>query len=90
MVNLRKFCISDELFSGFETMVDLDEVQSIDGIIKDVLNNAFVVLRQNKFRNLINLLRNKVSSFHIHDYSFGEILISNPNYIFYICCHSNC
>ena len=47
MVNLRKFCISDELFSGFETMVDLDEVQSIDGIIKDVLNNAFVVLRQN-------------------------------------------
>ena len=33
MVNLRKFCISDELFSGFETMVDLDEVQSIDGII---------------------------------------------------------
>ena len=59
MVNLRKFCISDELFSGFETMVDLDEVQSIDGIIKDVLNNAFVVLRQNKFRNLINLLRNR-------------------------------
>ena len=36
MVNLRKFCISDEVFTGFEAMIDLDEVQSIDGIIKDI------------------------------------------------------
>ena len=87
MVNLRKFCISDEVFTGFEAMIDLDEVQSIDGIIKDILNKAIAALKENKFNNLVHILQNKASGFHVHDFSFCDILISRPTDVFYVCSH---
>jgi len=87
MVNLRKFCISDELFSGFEIMVDLDNVETLDNIIKEVLKNAIDVLEEKKFYILLRLLKDKVKRFHVHDYTFAEILISQPTDIFYICSH---
>ena len=30
MVNNRKFSISDKLFSGYTTLIDLDEIDSIN------------------------------------------------------------
>jgi hypothetical protein len=87
MVNLRKFSISDELFSGFEIMIDLDNLETIDNIIKEVLKNAIDVLEEKKFYNLVRLLKDKANKFHVHDYTFAEILMSQTNDIFYICSH---
>lgn len=87
MVNLRKFCISDKLFSGFEIMIDLDNFENLDNIIKEVLKNAIDVLEEKKFYNLVRLLKDKANKFHVHDYTFPEILMSRTNDIFYICSH---
>ena len=76
--------ISDEHFSGFETEIDLDYVESIEDICKQVKNTLCVHLESYNFESLLNIANNK--NFHIHDYEFGEILINSPN-ILWVCSH---
>jgi hypothetical protein len=85
MVNFRKFTISDDLFSGFTRPVDLDIVENIEQIIKIVVGDLKTVFNNNNF----DILRETVEkrNFHIHDYSFEDMLLSEPNTTFYICSH---
>ena len=85
MVNLRTFIISDELFSGFECAVDLDEVDTIEEIIAIVINKLSILFKNVK----LEILSDKISktNFHIHDFSFTEILLNDD--IYYICNHCN-
>ena len=85
MVNYRKFCVSDELFSGFETDIDLDEVNSLNEIVNAVLGRLSLIFNNNN----LDILLKKLSAikFHIHDYTFEDILLSEPSIKFYICGH---
>ena len=56
MVNYRIFCVSDDLFSGFETRVDLDEVANVDEIVKEVIEQLLKVLYDNKLDILLTSL----------------------------------
>tara|TARA_Y100000813_G_scaffold198085_2_gene184976 strand:- start:305 stop:595 length:291 start_codon:yes stop_codon:yes gene_type:complete len=76
--------ISDDHFSGFETIVDLNYVDSIEEICEQVKKRLCVVLRDNNFETLLKIANNK--KFHIHDHQFGEILL-NPPKIIWICSH---
>jgi hypothetical protein len=87
MSSIRKFQISEKYLWGYNTKIDLDEVESIEQIIKLVLDRCKEFLKNNNMVGLIDHLELIRSSFHIHDYEFGNILMSNPDEIFYICCH---
>ena len=85
MVNNRTFTISGSIFSQYETVINLDIVDSIDDIIKVVVNKI-----QNDIKNypgLLKELKKEEKKFHIHDFNFGDILISDPERIFYVCSH---
>lgn len=83
MVNSRKFTVSDNLFSGFEVMIDLDLVENLSQIITMVYNEL------HKSLGNMSILTETLKSrrFHIHDLTFGQILISEPSAVFYICSH---
>ena len=85
MVNYRIFCVSDDLFSGFETRVDLDEVANVDEIVKEVIEQLLKVLYENK----LDILHRRLfqTKFHIHDYTFEDILLSESSNRFYVCGH---
>jgi len=85
MVNFRKFTISDDLFSGFTRPVDLDIVENIEQIIKIVVGDLKTVFNDNNFVILRETVEKR--NFHIHDYSFEDMLLSKPNTTFYICSH---
>ena len=85
MVNYRTFCISDELFTGFERFIDLDEVESKEEIINKVLEDLRSILNQNNLQVLVGKLGQ--TRFHIHNFSFSDLLLSKPNTRFYICNH---
>ena len=85
MTNLRYFHVSHELFSGFNCVVDLDKVDSIQEIVNIVYNELLRTLKKHDFIALVEKLKD--SKFHIHDVEFGEILISEPETIYYICDH---
>ena len=85
MTNTRSFHLSHELFSGFNCIVDLDKVDSIQEIVDIVYNELVKTLEKYHFTALIEKL--KSSKFHIHDVEFGDILISEPDTIYYICDH---
>lgn len=76
--------ISDEHFSGFQTNIDLNYVDSKEEICQQVKKRLCVVLEDNNFETLLRIANNK--KFHIHDFEFGEILI-NPPEILWICSH---
>lgn len=76
--------ISDDHFSGFETTVDLNYVDSMEEICEQVKKRLYVVLQDNNLETLLNIANNK--NFHIHGHQFGEILI-NPPKIVWICSH---
>ena len=83
-MTIIKCKISDEHFSGFETTVDLDYVDSFEEICELVKKTLCTHLEQYKFDVLIDRANEK--KFHVHDLEFGEILI-NPPEILWICNH---
>lgn len=85
MVNLRKTCISGGTFWGYETYVDIDEIETLDDIINKSISNLKNDLHNLKLVELVNILDPRV--FHIHSVDIGNILISEPDLIIYICNH---
>ena len=86
MVNKRIFSVSDELFSYYRTEVDIDEVNNLNDIIEKVLYNLRKTLNDNHLEQLEKKLLEK--NFHIHGYTFEDVLLSEPDQIYYIC--GNC
>ena len=85
MVNYRKFIISDDQFSGFSMVVDLDEVESLDDICSKMFDFIFKLLTKYNFIILLEKLNEK--NFHIHDYTFESMLMSDSEKEFFICSH---
>ena len=82
----RKFIASSEIFSNFEVDISLYNITTIEDIIEIFVFSLKEVLEKNKLTMLVKMLEKK--SFHIHNYSVEEILVSNYDSIFYICDHS--
>ncbi len=85
MVNNRQFILSDDLFSGFTKTIDLDETNTLSELIDEVYNELYNLFKEQKLDLLLANLKTK--KFHIHDYSFEDILLSQPMTVFYICSH---
>ncbi len=43
MVNLRKTCISGGTFWGYETYVDIDEIETLEDIINKIISNLKMI-----------------------------------------------
>jgi len=82
----RKFIASSDIFSNFEVDISLYNITTIEDIIKIFVFSLKEVLEKNKLTMLVKMLEKR--SFHIHNYSVEEILVSNYDSIFYICDHS--
>ena len=85
MVNNRTFCISGSIFSRYQTIINLDIIDSIEDIINVIIKRIKDDMK-NYPRILLELDREE-KKFHIHDYKFGDILLSEPGQIFYVCSH---
>ena len=87
MVNNRTFSISGSIFSQYKTVVNLDLIDSKRDIINVVMNRIREDMKQ--YPQILHKLVKMVQAnfYHIHDYKFGDILISDPEKIFYLCCH---
>jgi len=80
MVNYRSFEISDELFGGFTLKINLDDIDCLEDIIAytyhALINDRYL------FEKLL-----VDTTFHIHDYTMTDLLLSDSKRIFYICGH---
>ena len=85
MVNDRKVCISGGAFTGYETVVDLDYIDSLQDIVDATIKNLGNDLKFIKLNELNSSIDPRV--YHIHLPTFEEILISEPQYIIYVCNH---
>ena len=85
MVNMRKFVLSHKLFWGFSRMIDLDEVEEIDEIIKQIHQALIAYLEKEELEVLVE--KADINKLHIHDETFGTILLSQEDKVFYICDH---
>ena len=84
MPNIRTVEISCELFQGYQIRIDLDYINNNDDIVKKIVDELRFFLKE---CNLINLLeRMGEKKFHIHK-EFGEILLSQPGEIIWVCSH---
>ena len=86
MVNFRNFAISDQTFSHFTTKIDLDEVENMEEIIEIIKQNLMKIFKTHDLTTLCNILKNR--KYHIHDYTFEDVLLSDINKTFYICNHN--
>ena len=87
MVNNRNFALSAELFSHFKTQVDIDETDSLEEIIVIVVEKLRSILKKHNLVELSDKL--DLCNFHTHDYTFEDVLLSNPEKEFYICDHQH-
>ena len=86
MVNNRNISISgSKLFNRYQTVVNLDLVNSNEGIVKVVLNRIKEDMKN--YPGLLEALKKEKNTFHIHDTKFGDILIRDPDKIVYVCAH---
>ena len=82
-----KFQISDPVWWGYNIEVDLDSFHNVESIIEYVLNNLNASLRSLNLIFQAEFLEKVKKDFHIHDYSFEEILTFKESEIAYICRH---
>lgn len=85
MVNFRKTCISGGVFWGYETFVDIDEIETLEDITNKTINNLKIDLNKLKLTELVNNVDPRV--FHIHSINLGDIFTGDPEFIIYICNH---
>ena len=82
---LRKFICSDEHFSGYSCLIDVREVDTLEDIFDKFKKSLQNVLQELHFENLLDNLKKK--RFHFHGVKMTEILTSDTEDIFYVCCH---
>ena len=85
MVNNRTFCISGSIFSRYETIINLDMIDSIADIIKVIVKRMKDDMKN--YPSILIELDREEKKFHIHNYKFGDILMSESEQIFYVCSH---
>ena len=79
------FKLSDELFQGYEVVLDLDYFENLNEIYDQVTNTLKTHLELHKFELLLERLKEK--KFHIHDETFGNILLKSQSDIVWVCSH---
>ena len=79
MVNLRTFQFSHDLFWGFKRQIDLDEMESLQDCIDMMYIKLHDFLNREDLEILIKKLEGSRQTLHIHDKTFGNILISDIN-----------
>ena len=65
MTNIRFFHVSHELFSGFNCVVDLDKVDSIQEIVNIVYNELLRTLKKYDFNALVEKLKDSKFKLYI-------------------------
>lgn len=83
-----KFQISDPIWWGYNINIDLDNYYNLDNIIEYVLDSLNGTLRSLNLLPQAEFLEKVKKDFHIHSYSFEDILTFKENEIVYICRHS--
>lgn len=81
---MKIFIASSELFSGFNVVIDVEKCNSMDDIINIFVDNLRKCLEIHNFEILLEKL--KTLNFHIHDYTFNDILTGEDKF-YYICDH---
>ena len=85
--NISTFIASSNLFSGFKVNIDLNYCDSFQDIINIFNKELEYILTKNNFEILLEKF--KLLNFHIHSFTFEDILISKSDKVFYICeCNS--
>ena len=82
---MRKCKISCPTFQGFEVDLNINYVESIHDICKQVKSTLITHLETYNFEIL--LTKAKQIEFHIHDYEIGDILLMENNSTIWICNH---
>lgn len=77
--------MSCKYFSGFTTIIDVDEIDNINQIIKIIKKELKINLQKLNLYSLIGILDN-ISTYHIHDFKFGDILLNNRTFFICSCC----
>lgn len=85
MPNPQKCSISDDLFSGFEVIIDMDYYDSLQEIVDYVKSCLIKSLTKLKLEYIIKKVNEK--NFHIHDRSIGQILLNNNDSTIWVCGH---
>ena len=87
MVNNRVAQISDDVFGGYRTLVDLDELRDADGL-DEIVSTVRRAIREDLVKlnldALVRILDGKV--LHIHDKTIEEYLL-NENLTIWVCGH---
>ena len=82
---MRTFTFSCDTFGGFSKRINIDSCESIDDIIQIMVNHLRNYLNQGKLEGLVVQLERIQPLYHIHDFQFGHVLLSDIDY--YICNH---
>ena len=77
--------ISCKFFGGFTTQVDLNYMDSKTDICDQVKRTLITTLQINNLPALV--FRAEKTTFHIHDFEFGQILMMQDNQKLWICNH---
>jgi hypothetical protein len=83
----RTFIFSCDTFGGFRKTIDINSYESVEDIVASMVGHLRNHLQQGNLEYLVGELERITPRYHIHDFGFGDILLSARDY--YICNH-NC
>jgi hypothetical protein len=85
--NLKHFQLSCPVFWGFNRMLDITGVKSIQDCVNLVLDVHEQFLFENNYIDLLNFFKSVRKDYHIHDSQFENILVTKET--IYVCRHNS-
>ena len=89
-MKLRKFQLSCPVFWGYNKYIDIEKYNTIDDIIKDILDSCERFFKTNNLIDMYEFFKSIKSSYHIHGLTIEVLHSSKEDDIFYICRHDSC
>ena len=89
-MKLRKFQLSCPVFWGYNKYIDIEKYNSIDAILKEVLDSCESFFQSNNLMDMVEYFKTIKTAYHIHDFTLEMIHNSKEEDVFYICRHDNC
>ena len=84
-----KFQISDPIWWGYNLSHNVSEFNNLDEIVEYTIDNLIITLKSLNLLPQAELLNNVKKDFHIHGYTFQDILNFKEDDTVYICRHDN-
>jgi hypothetical protein len=87
MSNTRKFMISSDIWGGYTIFININQYRTIQEIVNHFKEQLKDMITTHNLTEQLHDFQHRHNKFHIHNFTYNDILNSASDTIFFVCDH---